>query len=328
MPISRTPRRVLTATAGLVLLAAGITVAPDRAGPAAAARAAAVVPAAANPGNLELIRHVPPGLPRGRPLVVVLHGCTQAAVPFAGNTGWRRLADRWRFALLMPQQRSANNIQKCFNWFQTEDIRRGSGEAASIREMVATMVAGHGVDPGRVYVTGLSAGGAMAAVMLAAYPDVFAGGAVVAGLPYGCATTVLQAFTCMSPGVDRTPAQWGDAVRRASPAGGPWPVVSLWHGTSDTTVVPRNLAELVEQWTNVHGASAGPADTVGGYPHRLYRDRAGRAVVESYQITGAQHGQAVDPGAGTAQCGTAAPYILDVNVCAAFHIGRFWDLDR
>ena len=141
------------------------------------------VPAFANPGGLELHSYVPHQLPAGAPLVVVLHGCGQQAEDFATQSGWRYLAARHHFALLMPGQTEANNAQTCFNWFRPGDIKRGHGEVQSIVEMVAAVLRQTRGDPKRVFVTGLSAGGAMTAALLAAYPDVFAGGAVVAGLP-------------------------------------------------------------------------------------------------------------------------------------------------
>ena len=112
--------------------------------------------------------------------------CTAAARPrpaYDFGTGWSTLAKRYGFALLMPEQQASNNANTCFNWFNPGDVARGRGEAASIRQMVARMVADHKIDPRRIYITGLSAGGAMTSVMLAIYPEVFAGGAIIAGLP-------------------------------------------------------------------------------------------------------------------------------------------------
>lgn len=294
--------------------------------PAPLAQAAALVEVTGfgtNPGNLRMFRYVSPGLAAGRPLVVALHGCTQSAAAYDDEPGWVALADQLQFALLLPQQQSANNANSCFNWFEPGDTSRGSGEALSIKQMVDRMLLDFGGDASRVYVTGLSAGGAMAAAMLAAYPDVFAAGSVVAGLPYRCATTVAQAFSCMSPGTNLTPVQWGDKVRAAST--GPWPTVSLWQGTADSTVAFSNLNELTEQWTNVHGTdqTADVSDTVAGYPHRGYRDSSGRLVVETFSITGMNHGQPIDPSSG---CGVPAPYILDVGICAASHIASFWGI--
>jgi poly(hydroxyalkanoate) depolymerase family esterase len=152
-----------------------------------------------NPGNLSMFKYVPDKLPPSAPLVVVMHGCTQHAATFAKESGWTQLADGLRFALVLPETDKplANG---CFTWYQTSDATRDQGEALSIKQMVDKMKSDHDIDPKRVYATGLSAGGAMTSVMLAAYPDVFAGGAIVAGIPYGCAKTLIDGFQCMSTG--------------------------------------------------------------------------------------------------------------------------------
>lgn len=327
---ARTKKRLPAVAVLLALLATLLGTGWTAFAPAArAASLTEVTGFGTNPGNLRMFAYVPDGLPAGRPLVVAMHGCTQSAGAFDTETGWTTWADRWGFALLLPQQQSANNLNSCFNWFESADIRRGSGEALSIKQMTDRMKGDVLTDPARVHATGLSAGAAMTNVMLAAYPDVFASGAPVAGLPYACATSVAAAYTCMSPGTNLSPSAWGDKVRAAYPGyAGPWPTVSVWQGTSDTTVVPANMTETVEQWTNVHGAdtTADTTDTVAGYPHAVYRDSAGRPVVETYSVTGMGHGQPVDPGTGDGQCGTAGAYILDVNLCASYRIAQFWGL--
>ncbi len=286
-----------------------------------------VGPVADNPGNLGMVRYVPSGLPAGRPVVVALHGCTQTASAYGTGSGWQELADRMRFTVLMPEQKTANNSNRCFNWFEPGDTTRGQGEAESIAQMVHQTITDTGADPSRVYVTGLSAGAAMTAVMLATYPELFAGGGIVAGIAYRCASSMIDAFSCMYPGKNQTPAALGDAVRSASSYTGPWPTVSVWQGSADYTVAPSNATELVEQWTNVHGIPATPTrtDTVAGYPHAVY-EAGGRAVVESYTITGMGHGQPVDPGSAAGQCGQAGAFILDVNICAAWQMGSAWHL--
>jgi poly(3-hydroxybutyrate) depolymerase len=192
-----------------------------------------------NPGNLRMFSYVPADRKPAAPLIVVLHGCKQKAAKFASDAGWLALADRDGLALLLPQQKGlpsffqdvyfppwlvalwgANNQNACFNWFQPEDTARDRGEALSIRQMIDAMIALYSVDHSRVYVVGLSAGGAMAAVMLAAYPERFAGGAIVAGVPYGCANTVGEALQCMNPGIDQTPAEWGRRVVEVAGAEG------------------------------------------------------------------------------------------------------------
>ncbi|WP_158791463.1 alpha/beta hydrolase family esterase, partial [Streptomyces sp. NRRL WC-3549] len=144
-----------------------------------------------NPGNLSMYTYVPAGLPAHAPVVVALHGCTQTAGDYYANSGWAQLADAYGFALVFPQTSSANNALSCFTWFDPADSTRGRGEAASVAQMVTKARSQYGSDADRVYVTGLSAGGGMAANLLAAYPDVFAGGSIASGLPAQCATCLL-----------------------------------------------------------------------------------------------------------------------------------------
>jgi poly(hydroxyalkanoate) depolymerase family esterase len=290
----------------------------------------AVASFGSNPGNLTMYKYVPAGLDPGAPLVVALHGCSQQASAYDVETGWVLLAERWRFALLLPEQKTGNNSSRCFNWFENADISRGQGEALSIKQMVDRMKLDHGSDATRIYVTGLSAGGAFTAVMLAAYPDVFAAGAIVAGIPYRCGTGLTQAFSCMNPGSDFTPSAWGGRVRAASSHNGPWPRVSVWHGDADTTVRPANLTEAMEQWTDVHGIdqSADLQESVAGAIRRVYRNGQGADLVETWSIPGMGHGTPVDPGSGERQCGSAGAFILDVNICSSWYIGRFFGLDN
>ncbi len=287
-----------------------------------------------NPGNLRMYKHAPATMPANAPLVVVLHGCTQSAAAYDG-TGWESLAELLKFYVVFPEQQSSNNQNTCFNWFEAGDIARDQGEALSIKQMVDKMKVDHSIDPRRVFVTGLSAGGAMTHVMAAVYPDVFAGGAVMAGIPYRCALSTNDAFSCMSPGADKTPTQWRDLVRNAySSYTGPYPRMSIWHGTSDYTVKSTNLTEAVEQWTAVHGIDQVEevSDTVAGYPHKVYKDTAGVALVESYAITGMGHGTAIDPAfkfpGSTVACGTAGAYVLDTDICSTWHVAKFFGLDN
>ncbi|MFD5327789.1 PHB depolymerase family esterase [Streptomyces sp. NPDC127092] len=320
-------RRWLTAAAGALALTAGLVATAPQ---ASAAGLTQVTGFGSNPGNLSMYAYVPDGLPAGAPLVVALHGCTQSAGDYYANSGWPKFADRYGFALVFPQTGSANNANSCFNWFEPGDSARGQGEALSIRQMVDKAVAQYGSDSRRVYVTGLSAGGGMTANLLAAYPDVFAGGAVDSGLPASCATSVSAAYTCMYSPPDRTPAQWGDLVRSAAPAGTrSWPRVAIWQGTADTTVVPANATELRDQWTNVWGIGQTPSRTEnlsGGTTLSVYDDPTGRPAVQVYSVSGMRHGLAVDPGSGTEQCGTAGTYYLD-TICSSYHTARFWGLD-
>lgn len=322
------PRPRIAAALAALLVALGLGLfTPGR---AAAASLQEVTGFGGNPGALRMFRYVPDGLPAGRPVVVALHGCTQNAAGYGTGSGWLQLADRWGFSVVLPQQQTANNASSCFDWFQTGDIQRGQGEAASVAQMVDRQLADTGGDPGRVYVTGLSAGGGMTAVMMAAYPEKFAAGGVVAGLPYGCAQAAGSPYVCMYVGATQTPRQWGDRVRAARPGyTGPWPALTVFQGTADYTVKPVNMTDLMKQWTDVQGAdqTADVSDTVAGYPHQVYRSPSGATVVETYSITGMGHGQPVDPGSGAEQCGTAGAYLLDVDLCAAYRMGVSWGLN-
>jgi len=252
----------------------------------------------------------------------------QTAAGYDHGAGWSTLAERYGFALLLPEQQRANNPNGCFNWFQTGDIERGSGEALSIRQMVDKMATDHGIDPDRVFVTGLSAGGAMASVMLATYPDVFAGGAIIAGLPYGAATNVQQAFESMFQCPTRSARAWGDLVRGASSHHGPWPRVSVWHGGADTTVIPSNAREIVKQWADVHGlpTTATLEDIVDGYPRQVWRSATGEDLIESYTIPAMAHGTPLAVGQANDQCGAAGAFLLDVGISSSYHIAKFWGL--
>lgn len=280
-----------------------------------------------NPGNLNAWAYIPEDLPTGAPLVVVLHGCTQTASGYDRGSGWSAAADRHGFAVLFPEQQRANNPNLCFNWFSPQDASRGRGEALSIRQMVAAIQARHGTDPTRVFVTGLSAGGAMAAVMLATYPEVFAGGAVIAGLPFGTAQSVPEAFDRMRGHGGIPPAALAQLVRSASSHAGSWPILSVWHGTNDMTVDRSNAEAIVDQWRTLHGVRNAPcrSDTVDGYPHKVWCDAQGREVIEEYAITGMGHGTPLSTSAAV-QGETAGPYMLEAGISSTQHTLRFWGL--
>lgn len=280
-----------------------------------------------NPGALRGRFYVPELRRAPGPLVVVLHGCIQDAAGYDRGSGWSQLADEQGFALLYPEQQRANNANLCFNWFNPTDTQRDSGEALSIRQMVSAMVSAHGLDPTRVYVTGLSAGGAMASAMLATYPDVFAGGAIIAGLPYGTAASVPEAFDRMRAHGGPPAASLGALVAAASNHRGPWPTISVWHGDNDATVSSANAALIVEQWRALHGAAGQPTaiEDVDGHPRRVWHDDNGREVIEEYRISGLGHGTPLST-SGSAACGTAGPYMLEAGISSTRQIARFWGL--
>jgi feruloyl esterase len=271
---------------------------------------------------------VPEGIPAKSGLVVVLHGCTQNARGYDAGAGWSTLAERYGFALVMPEQMRSNNAYGCFNWFHPEDITRGSGEALSIRQMIDQMVRKYRVDPGRIFVTGLSAGGAMTSVMLATYPEVFAGGAIIAGLPYGVATNVKEALRGMSQVPYRSRRELGDLVRRASPHKGPWPKLSVWHGSADRTVSPGNADDIIKQWLDVHGLPLSPTsdDMVDGHPRQTWRNSDGQTAVESFTIANMAHGTPLGVAESGERYGAEGAFLIEAGISSSFHIANFFGL--
>ncbi|MDP9634989.1 UNVERIFIED_ORG: poly(hydroxyalkanoate) depolymerase family esterase [Ensifer adhaerens] len=274
-----------------------------------------------NPGELEARIHVPAKLTKSPALVVVLHGCTQTAANYDKGSGWSKLADEYSFVVLYPQQTRTNNANLCFNWFQPNDIARDRGEALSICQMINTAETRYDIDRSRVYITGLSAGGAMANVMLATYPEVFAGGAIIAGLPYGTARTVPQAFDRMRAQGIPDGQSLQKALRGASKSNGPWPAISVWHGTQDATVNSANADAIVEQWKVIHEVEAAVAsDTSSGRLERaIWVGPDGKERLQLYRIKGMGHGTPIDVKSGYGQAG---PYMLDVGISSTEEIAR------
>jgi poly(hydroxyalkanoate) depolymerase family esterase len=280
-----------------------------------------------NPGALKAFVHMPKTLAPNAPLVVVLHGCTQSAAGYDRASGWSQLADELGFGLLYPEQQRSNNANGCFNWFENRDTRRDSGEALSIHQMIATVQSRNQIDPRRIFITGLSAGGAMASVMLATYPELFAGGAIIAGLPHGAANGMVEAFDRMRghnlPGKDML----RDAVRKASAHDGPWPSVSIWHGSADKTVDVANATAIGAQWRSVHGLADRPTATgsIDGVSQRIWNAPDGRPLVEEYIVPGMGHGTPLKTN-GIGAYGVSAPFMLDVGISSTLRIAQFWEI--
>ncbi|MGI8331161.1 extracellular catalytic domain type 1 short-chain-length polyhydroxyalkanoate depolymerase [Actinomadura scrupuli] len=316
-------RILLALSLGTLSLVAAVGLASS---PANAATLTKVTGFGSNPGGLNMWVYRPDGLPDGAPAVVALHGCTQTANDYYTNSGWKKYADLYHFAVVFPERIDSSAYPpNCFQWFQEAHITRGQGQALSIAQMVGYATSTYHLDPRRIYITGLSAGGAMTAVMLATYPDLFAAGSVVSGLPYRCSPPDAT-YTCQYSGVDKTPQAWGDLVRAAySGYSGPRPRVSIWHGQSDAVVVPKNGLELRDQFTNVLGVSSSPASTES-LPGGVTLEKYGDDAVRLYKIANAGHGTPVHPGGAVDQCGTAGAYFLD-TICSAYRDAQFFGLE-
>ena len=279
-----------------------------------------------NPAGLRMFTYVPGTLPDNAALVVVLHGCRQDALAYAEGAGWTALARRFGFVLLLPEQTRTNNAHHCFNWFDPRNASRVGPEPASIYEMIVWTLDCHRLDRGRVFLTGLSAGGAMTSTMLAAYPEMFAGGAIIAGLPYRAADNVMDALNVMSHARIRPAAEWGAVVRGASGYGGPWPRVSVWHGGADERVDPRNAEEIVKQWVDIHGLVETPSsdESAEGYRRREWLTQSGMPALESYTIFKMAHGTPIASALDGERAG--GKFLIDVGISSTQRIARFFEL--
>lgn len=259
-------------------------------------------------------------------LVVVLHGCTQNAAAIDHGAGWSTLAAEAGFALLFVEQARSNNPNLCFNWFQPGDVTRGAGEVESIRQMVAALVAGGSADPAWVFVTGLSAGGAMAASLLATAPDIFAGGAIIAGVAHGIAGSVAEGLDRMRGTGLPDAATIASRVRAASPHTGPWPRLSVWHGAADSSVVPANAEAILAGWAQLHGLAApSGAARVNGHLRRVWRDAQGIEQIEAHIIAGMGHGLPMTS-IGPEACGTPGAFMLECGLSSTRRIAAFWGI--
>lgn len=234
------------------------------------------------------------------PLVVMLHGCTQDPDQFAAGTQMNALAETEKFFVLYPEQPSSANSNKCWNWFDTAHQSRGSGEPALIAGMVNQIKSSYSIDADQVFVGGLSAGAAMSVIMGATYPDIFAAISVGAGLEYKAATSVTGAYTAMSSG-GPNPIQQGDLAYSAMGEHKRVVPVILFHGTADYTVAPINAHQILSQWAQTNDRASDGLDnnniddtadqtlpgTVSGgrsYTQYIYKDTAGKTVMEKYMI--------------------------------------------
>ena len=231
--------------------------------------------------------YVPPQhADHARPLVVMLHGCTQDPDDFAAGTDMNARAREQGFFVLYPAQSQDGNAQRCWNWFARAHQQRGGGEPALLADMTQAVIARYGIDTQRVYVAGLSAGGAMADIVAAAYPEVYAAVGVHSGLPRGAATNVAGAFAAMKNGEppSRSTAKISDATV---------PTI-VFHGDADQTVHPKNGEQVIaallrESDSSEPTLAQGVASGGRIFTRSTYRANKGETVAEHWLVKGAGH---------------------------------------
>ncbi len=308
----------------LAVAGCGVEQATGELAPSAAAvlerEALEVTDFGANPGALRLFLYAPSAPKAGAGLVVALHGCAQTVADYQ-QVGWNALAERYGFYVLYAQASAASG---CFRWFEPGHASRGQGESASVVGGVDWVLRRYAVDRRRVFVTGLSAGAAMTAALLASSPDVFSAGSLFAGVPAGCATTMTEGLKCQA-GVDLSAQTWASRAQAqwpVTPAGAPR--VQVWAGSADTTVSPSMARELAEQWTALNGIDAVSerSETVGQVKSEEHR-RDGELRVQVVTLSGFGHAVPVKTSSG---CGSTGAFVRNAEVCGALEAARFFGL--
>jgi polyhydroxybutyrate depolymerase len=270
---------------------------------------------------------VPAKLPKNPALVLVLHGCNQTPESLDAASGFSRLAKERGFVLLFPEQTKSNNAQGCFHWFRPSAVARDRGEVLSIKQMIEQACNRHRIDRKRIYIVGLSAGGAMTAALVANYPSLFAGAAIVAGMPFGGVRDAMSALRAMKSGALTPSAGWGSRVVEVSPGRQAWPPISIWHGTADRVVNPTNADASIDQWLEARGLdrNSGLVEKKAWGELRSWRT-AGQAQVASYSITDMGHGLPVKVRSGASR--SKDPFVLAAEISAPVELMRSWGLSR
>jgi poly(hydroxyalkanoate) depolymerase family esterase len=267
-------------------------------------------------GSRSYAVYTPAGLLPGKrvPLVIVLHGCRQSAKDAAFGTGVNALADRAGFVALYPEQSAQDNRQRCWNWFDPRHQLRGAGEPEAIARITERVLSSSALDRNRVHVMGLSAGGAMAGILAAAYPDVYASVGIHSAPQYGAATSPVTAVVAMKAGGPDPEKQGQLAYAAMGQRARVVPVVVV-QGEADWTVRPVNGDSVVRQWLTTSRLAGGPAPgwdfarphasdagrVPGGlsYSVRTWTDEVGRPVVQYWSVPGLGHAWSGGVGAGS-----------------------------
>lgn len=284
-----------------------------------------------NKGNLEMFVYKPTNSDKKVPLVLVLHGCVQTANEMAEQSGWNSLADANNFMVLYPQQKIENNLNKCFNWYENMDISKDNGEADTIREMIQYTIQNYDINPSKIFVTGLSAGGAMANVLLANYPNLFDSGAILSGIPFKAANDITTAYVAMQGKVEKTPEEWVAAISENNPNyKGKYPKVAIFHGVDDPFVNIKNAKIIEIQWKGIHNIKTEPTiipefNGNSDITKTTYFKNNCPTIVK-YEINNLGHAMAVDPGTEKQQGGNIAKFAVDKNFHTTYWTAKFFGL--
>jgi feruloyl esterase len=284
-----------------------------------------------NPGNLKMFMYAnnikkDPGL---KPLVIVMHGCGQSAAEVARLTGWDKLGYLNDFMVVYPQQKFVNNVSTCFNWFRNADINKGEGECESIYQMILYMQQHYAVDSNRIFVTGLSAGAAMAVVMMATHPESIKGGAIFAGGAYKLATNAFASAGVMAGTKKLSKEELVKNVVDQNPSyKGSYPNLIIYQGLNDFVVNHKNAGLLIDQWTGINHIDSIPDKTeksfmnIADIKRMEYADSLGNIIITFYEIDNLGHRVLVKPGNKKDEGGETGTYGTDRNFHSTYQTAK------
>ncbi len=257
-----------------------------------------------NPGNLKMfIYNNLPEDTNKKPLVVVLHGCSENAKSVSELTGWNKLADINSFVVIYPQQRLLNNPDLCFNWFYKHDIEKGRGECESIYQMISFVRQHYAIDSNKIFITGLSAGAAMSVVMTATHPELFKYGAIFAGGAYKIALNPVDGVKVMLGKKHISTEISVNYAREQNPEyKGQYPALIIYQGLNDPVVNYRSAKLIVNQWTGINNSDTVPDKIENSFmgiediSRTEYTDSLGKTIVILYKVNNLGHRVMIKPG--------------------------------
>jgi poly(hydroxyalkanoate) depolymerase family esterase len=271
-----------------------------------------------NPGNLEMYLYLPKTF-KAKSVVILNHGCTQNGKDFFKTSGWAKVAKEKNLIVIAPTQKKENNDKLCFRWFEKEHYTKNSGEQKSIISMLEFVKKNFRTTE-KVFVNGISAGGATTSNLLGNYPELFTAGAVIAGVHYGCAKNLNTAGLCMFTPYYENSYFLASKIETKSKK---WPRVMIIHGLKDETVFPLNASNSTRQWLGVRGDFISYFDpsTVTKYDNRYERVFSDKVkTVVFYEL---DHAWPIDE---SSKCGTSAPYVKNAGYCGVKEISNFFNL--
>ena len=268
-----------------------------------------------------------------KPVVFVLHGCSQSAEGIAKQTQWNILADKFGFYVVYPQQNLINNPSLCFNWFSSEDVQKNMGESLSIKEMLNYMTNNYPIDEDRIFVYGVSAGAAMSVVLMANFPEIIDGGAILAGGPFMPELTDLKRMELMFTPKENSAESLGNPIKKNNSSfTGNYPRVVIIQGKNDLVVNPKNADLLIKQWSFLHNVDATLTDTIASFNESRdvtkfdFKNSDEETKIVYYEINRMGHSIPIDPGYLPNQGGEKTMYAIDKDFFSTYFIARDFGL--